>query len=146
MRRQCSWVALTLNERRQILIVPTIWCGNQKWQLWRLQSNMENIYNIKCDYIWTLNYVKHKRKEEQAVYQMTVCVEQQNQVFFLSLIFKFSMASIILQSMYRYTYSKKVHMKNYTTFAVFSEAAVVEGQLSSSPERASMGSLSSACF
>lgn len=40
----------------------------------------------------------------------------------------------------------KESMKKHSTFALFSEISVVEGQLSKSPERASMGSWSSAGF
>ena len=43
-------------------------------------------------------------------------------------------------------HSKKVNMEKHSTFAVFSEVSVVEGPLSKSSERASMGSWASAGF
>lgn len=47
---------------------------------------------------------------------------------------------------YNSMYAKKVPVKKYSTSAVFSEASVGAGQLSKSPDRASMGSLSSSGF
>lgn len=96
---------------------------------------MENIYDIMY-YIWNLTI---KRTHGKRTIESSVCS-------IVELHFFFSLAS--LNSCYSQNYicvhhSKKVNTKKHNTVAVFS---VVEGQLSKSPERASVGSWSPSGF